>query len=201
MACVDSDIVAAFPAPGNTAKGKPRAAHPGIIVPSPVMRLLLRLTAAGGNAPVEVTVAGLKARIRIGATEVVAKMIDGTYPDYMRVMPERSENLTCTVSLSQIMRLHAAAADVGDAFISRAAEFRPDDGTLSVRGAGDDSVSIPVSFRCSAPEPFGLNLRYVYEQARATPVMRLHGASPRDPFLILGEDPDAVFVIMPMRIF
>lgn len=200
---MDTDIPVTFQPPKIGDSGKPVAAHPGVIMPTPIVKLLLRLTASGRNDPVQIEVYGLKMRICIGLITITAHMIDGSYPDYMRVIPPVSQNVTCTLTNHQISRLAAVAAGVYGPHFSIAAKFCPTNGTISTRENEDGDVSVPAVFDVADgvnAEPFCINVRYLRDQARATPVVKLHWTRKGDPILILTEDPDATFVIMPMLV-
>lgn len=199
LGCVDCETVAPFQAPQEGAKGH----NPGVILPTPVVKLLLRTITRGGNEPLTAEVHGLRARFRIGSTTIIAKLIDGIYPDYRQVMPDLSENIVLKLSEQQVKRLHTASAGISDGFRSTAVKFDASAGKILVSGTEGDEASVPATFSHAkgiTPQSFGLNLRYLRDQARVTPVFRLHGSGPRDPFVILGEDPDATFVLMPMRV-
>lgn len=170
-----------------------------VIVPRTLIAKLKPLLGKGGNEPVTITVQHYKMRIATGAVEIMAKTINGTYPDYTRVIPKPSDNIVATLSRDLINRLARAASGI-DTPYSRT-RFHPEDGTISV-GETESRVSLPISITATGPgamKPFGLDLRYLRDQARVTPVFSLRGNSANDPFRIYGEDPDAMFVLIPMR--
>ncbi len=65
---------------------------PDIIIPSKVVKVLTTLLARH-EGPVDVRISRTSLRVEIGETVVQAKVIDGTFPDYTRVVPTRHDGL------------------------------------------------------------------------------------------------------------
>lgn len=59
---------------------------PGVILSSGTVHILKRLLAKRGDE-IEVELSPTKARFTIGSTVLTTKLIDGTFPDYVRVIP------------------------------------------------------------------------------------------------------------------
>lgn len=61
---------------------------PGVILPRKLVDLFWTLT-KGKSCPetVEIAVSNTKARLKFGNIEILSKLIDGTFPDYQRVIP------------------------------------------------------------------------------------------------------------------
>lgn len=124
---------------------------------------------------------------------ITSKMIDGTYPDYTRVIPTPSDAIAVTVSADALRRFPTASDDCG----GRAIAINGDAGTMSQRDAEGNVVRMPVQ---GHGKPFGINLGYLRAFARQSGTIRLTGTGPGDPFRVLSEDPKLLQVIMPMRV-
>lgn len=148
------------------------------------------------------------ARVSCGAVQIDAKLIDGQFPDYTRVIPKDPARMTMTLSANALRRLHPFATQRSNA-------VRFADGRASMRDQGTDSeVSVPVTmtaldggtpdmqkvYENGRTEAWDFNLSYLLQQARITPTFRADLSSPSDPAVIRGEEPDAMWVLMPMRV-
>lgn len=62
-------------------------AMPGVIVPEKTAKEMAKLCEGAKAAPVRLQVSANAIRLDAGAISIVSKLIDGTYPDYERVIP------------------------------------------------------------------------------------------------------------------
>ena len=67
------------------------AGMPGVIIPRTAVDVLLRLTKGAPNLTLEISDKAVK--VRMPGSEFLCKLIDGTYPDYERVIPQGGETL------------------------------------------------------------------------------------------------------------
>jgi DNA polymerase-3 subunit beta len=149
-----------------------------------------------------------RARVTCGPVQIEGKLIDGQFPDYTRVIPTLPPRMTMTLSANALRRLLPYATQR-----SNAVAFK--DGRATMRSVDlDGEVSVPVQMTVvdgesadmtrtgpgGTTETWGFNLGYLIRQARLTPTFRAELSSPNDPAVIRGEDPDAFWVIMPMRV-
>ncbi|MFC3061824.1 DNA polymerase III subunit beta family protein, partial [Paenirhodobacter populi] len=112
----------------------------GVIVPHTLIAKLKPLLGKGGNEPVAITVQRHKIRISTGTVEVMAKTIDGKYPDYSRVIPAPSDRIVATLSRDLLQRLTRAATGLdGVKNVRIAAKFDPAAGQISA-GRHDGGV-------------------------------------------------------------
>jgi DNA polymerase III subunit beta len=202
LACIDSEVQADFAAL-RAADGTPHSQQQGVIVPRPLVQILHQLTRKGGKEPMQVTAQGQLLSIDLPGISIIAKTIDGTYPDYTRVIPEASSAITAHLTKAQLTRLHRAAAALEDRYQARPARLDIATRRISVAGGDGNSVSLPLQVTAAAgtaQEPFGYDLRYLLAQASATPAFTIRAESRDHPALLLGEDPQATFVLMPMRV-
>ena len=90
------------------------AGMPGVIVPSATVNLIRKLIAKL-KGDVVVSVAPSRVRVTFVGVEVISKTIDGTYPEYERVIP-KDNHLTArldTAALAGAMKRLAAVFDRG----------------------------------------------------------------------------------------
>ena len=71
------------------------------IVPTKMVDLLRRLAERAGE-PVRLAFSGLKMRASFDGFEITSKLIDGTYPDYSRVVPSPDQAYRVTVDPSDL---------------------------------------------------------------------------------------------------
>lgn len=148
------------------------------------------------------------ARAVCGPLTIESKLIDGTFPDYTKVIPKGDARMAITLSATALQRLRPFATQRSNA-------VRFSDGNATLGGAGSDGeVSVPVSmtaqpgmpmhlqkdYENGRTETWGFNLEYLLAQSRLTPTFRAEVTTPSDPARIYGEDPDAMWIIMPMRV-
>ena len=179
------------------------ATMPGVIVPRKAIAELARLL-EDADELVEISVSAAKIRFGFGAGYLASKLIDGSFPDYERVIPKDNNNLlrVDTKDFAQAVdRVSTVSADrtrsvklALEADRLRLAVNNPEAGSaleeLSVDYAGD-------------PIEIGFNARYLLDVAQqidgGTATFRL--ADPSSPSVILDEDDDcALYVLMPLRV-
>jgi DNA polymerase-3 subunit beta len=137
----------------------------GVIIPSRTVHEMIRLAKDAGE--VEIAVSTAKIRMTAGDTVLVSKLIDGTFPDYHRVIP-RDQRLHMTVP-SDGLAAAIGRATVVAAHKLRAARFDLVDDLLSVTvvnaDAGEATAEVDVSTTAEAGAgtaiTIGFNTGYV----------------------------------------
>jgi len=179
------------------------AGMPGIIIPRKTVGELQRLV-EDTDAEVEVELSATKIRFGLGAIVLTSKLIDGTFPDYGRVIPTGNDK-----RLDVDKRDFEAAVDRVSTVSSergRAVKLSLTDGRLVLSVTNPDSGSateeLEVDYR-SEPIDIGFNSRYLLDIAAQIEgdwaVLRL--ADPGSPTLIQDRDSQgALYVLMPMRV-
>ena len=180
------------------------------ILPTGFVRAILTLINPKGNDTVTLAMntARPRARVTCGPVQIDAKLIDGKFPDYTRVVPKDDTRLTMILSGTALRRLLPFASQRSNAVSfcdGRATMKDPDtQGQITVpvqmTAAGDAPRDMARTPPGGNAETWGFNLGYLLSQAVVTPTFRMEVANPNDPARIFGEDPDALFVIMPMRV-
>jgi DNA polymerase III subunit beta len=178
------------------------AAIGGVIVPRKAVRLIEPLLGRH-DGMIDVRATRSRIRFEIGATTVDAKLIDGTFPDYQRVIPDHPDVLS--------IDREALVAAIGRVVTMSSDKARPikmdvasDKVVLTVtspeKGLGTDEVPCQWS---GAPASVGFNARFLLEalgQLTAVNVEGRLGDAKAPTMWRDGEGSPAVFVVMPMRV-
>jgi DNA polymerase-3 subunit beta len=176
---------------------------PGIIVPRKTVAEVQRLI-EDNEAEVTVELSQGKIRFTIGDTVLTSKLIDGTFPDYARVIPLGNDK-ELTVDKKEfeqaVDRVSTVSSERG-----RAVKLSLSNGKLMLSVTNPDSGSateeIEVEYG-SEPLDIGFNSRYLLDIAAQlegeAAVLKL--ADPGSPTLIQDRDTKgALYVLMPMRV-
>ena len=176
---------------------------PGVIVPRKTVGELRKLIEEN-DQPVEVSLSDTKIRFAFNSTELTSKLIDGTFPDYQRVIPagnDKAMTVACEEFSKAVDRVSTISTEK-----SRAVKLALADGTLVLSATSPDAGSATEEIVCDyggdALE-IGFNSRYLLDIAQQiegeqAEFMLSDAASPtivRD----LG-DTSALYVLMPMRV-
>jgi DNA polymerase-3 subunit beta len=178
------------------------AGMPGIIVPRKTVGEVLRLVEDGGEVLVELSQG--KIRLTLASVVLTSKLIDGTFPDYARVIPvgNDKELVVDKKEFEQAVdRVSTVSSERG-----RAVKLSLTNGKLMLSVTNPDSGSaaeeVEVEYG-SEPLDIGFNSRYLLDIAAQidgeSAVLKL--ADPGSPTLIQDRDPKgALYVLMPMRV-
>jgi DNA polymerase-3 subunit beta len=176
---------------------------PGIIVPRKTVGEVQRLI-EDLDAEVEIELSQTKIRFTIGDVVLTSKLIDGTFPDYGRVIPAGNDK-TLIVDKPEF----AAAVDRVSTVSSergRAVKLALSAGKLVLTVTNPDSGSATEELEVeydSDPLDIGFNSRYLLDIAAQIEgdVAMLKLADPGSPTLIQDKDAgNALYVLMPMRV-
>ncbi|WP_026381431.1 DNA polymerase III subunit beta [Afifella pfennigii] len=182
---------------------KGSAEMPGIIVPRKTIGEMQRLL-EDGETEVTVELSDTKIRVTAGSIVLTSKLIDGTFPDYERVIPSGNDK-EMTVAKENfknaVDRVSTIASDRG-----RAVKLSLADGRLVLTvnnpdsGSATDEIDVEYS---GEPLEIGFNSRYLLDIADqlTTEEARFELADPGSPTLIRDKDGgEALYVLMPMRV-
>ncbi|MDE1174787.1 MAG: DNA polymerase III subunit beta [Parvibaculaceae bacterium] len=176
---------------------------PGIIVPRKTVLELQKLL-DGHSADVAISVSETKIRFQFGEVVLTSKLIDGTFPDYSRVIPVNNDRLMQIEG----KRLAEAVDRVSTISTekSRAVKLNIEEGrlTLSVSNpdSGNATEEISVSYD-SPPMEIGFNARYLLDitsQLDGEEATFAFADSNSSTLVKDSEDEDAIYVLMPMRV-
>jgi len=179
------------------------AGMPGVIVPRKTVTELRKLIDETGE---DIVVALSETKIRFAFDDAVmtSKLIDGTFPDYERVIPADNEKVMevdCRQFTAAVDRVSAISTEK-----SRAVKLAVRAGHLTLSASSPDSGNaseeIEVSYSADAME-IGFNSRYLLDITQqiggdAAQFLMSDSASPT----IVREvgDTSALYVLMPMRV-
>lgn len=176
---------------------------PGIIVPRKAVGEVQKLL-EDPDSSVTIELSDTKIRFTVGKVVLTSKLIDGTFPDYNRVIPSGNDKeliLDRAAFASAVDRVSTIASDRG-----RAVKLSLTDGQLVLSVNNPDSGSaeeeIAVGYTAE-PLDIGFNSRYLLDitnqlSADETTFML---ADPGSPTLIREKtQTGALYVLMPMRV-
>ena len=176
---------------------------PGVIVPRKTVGELRKLL-DDDDADIAVSVSETKLRFATAEIALTSKVIDGTFPDYGRVIPTGNAK-RLEVDAGDFAKAVDRVATVSQER-SRAVKLALDEDrlVLSVNSpdSGTATEELVVAYADDALE-IGFNAKYLLEIAgqidRENAVIMLNGSG--DPALVReGTDASAVYVVMPMRV-
>lgn len=176
---------------------------PGVIVPRKTIAELIKLI-EDGVQQIEISLSETKIKFVCGGAVLISKLIDGTFPDYDRVIPSGNDKI-----MEVDGKLFAVAVDrvsVISSEKSRGIKLSLKAGklTLSATSAEQGSATEELEVKYAAdPVEIGFNSRYLLDmmaqvEGEAAQFVFADSQSPalvRDP-----ADVGALYVIMPMRV-
>jgi len=176
---------------------------PGVIVPRKTVQELNRLL-DDSTADVRVGVSASKVRFEIGGITLTSKLIDGTFPDYARVIPQSNDKemrIRIAEFISAVDRVSTIVSDRGRAV---KLSLAPGQLVLSVTNpeGGSATEELDAEYTDDALE-IGFNARYLLDIASElegdTALFKL--ADPSAPTIVHDDDDaHALYVLMPMRV-
>jgi DNA polymerase-3 subunit beta len=176
---------------------------PGVIVPRKTVGEIQKLL-EDPETEVNVALSDTKIRITIGNVVLTSKLIDGTFPDYERVIPKANDKELKVQKADferAVDRVSTISSDRGRAVKLSLAD---DKMVLAVNNpdSGSATDELPVGYEAE-PLEIGFNSKYLLDIAGQLTgeeaVFRL--ADPGSPTLIQdAKEADAVYVLMPMRV-
>jgi DNA polymerase-3 subunit beta len=182
---------------------KGAAGMPGVIVPRKTVNELHRLI-EGSDAEVEIGVSDTKIRFALDGAEIASKLIDGTFPDYERVIPtgnDKEMEVNRRIFTEAVDRVSAISSEK-----SRAVKLKLGRNTLELSATsaenGSASEEIEVAYQGPGLE-IGFNARYLLDiaQQMSGDTVRLAMADAASPTVLVdAADAAGLYVLMPMRV-
>jgi DNA polymerase-3 subunit beta len=176
---------------------------PGVIVPRKTVGEVQRLI-EDNAAEAAVELSQGKIRFTIGAVTLTSKLIDGTFPDYARVIPLGNDKELVVDKAefeAAVDRVSTVSSERGRAV---KLSLSPGKLTLSVTNPDSGSATEELEIEYDAdPLDIGFNSRYLLDIAAQlegeAAVLKL--ADPGSPTLIQDRtNTGALYVLMPMRV-
>jgi len=183
------------------------AGMPGIIVPRKTVPELRKLVDEGEDE-VQVALGETKIRCAIGEAALTSKLIDGTFPDYDRVIPVNNDKILdveCKEFADAVDRVSTISTER-----SRAVKLALDRGNLVVSATSPENGTaveeLEVRYQ-NTPIEIGFNSRYlldITEQIEGEYV-QFQMADAGSPTIVRDAAPEAnganaLYVLMPMRV-
>lgn len=177
---------------------------PGIIIPTGVVKRVLKLF---GDGDVEIEVAETRIRFSSdgpdGPLVLASKVIDGTFPDYQRIIPDGEGQIVEVARADLLAALRRATAFATE----KAVKLTMVPELLTIQASTIDAAELAEDMDAAewsgAPGEVGVNAAYLAEALdhlsgdRVAIVI----ADAASPLLVRSPaDPDALAVVMPVRI-
>lgn len=176
----------------------------GVIIPRKTVTMLCKVMEAGNADKITVQLSDTRAVFTLGNVKITSKLIDGTFPDYARVVPQGNDKvMVCDREELKDAVDRLATVSTSD---RRSAKFALTPGklTLSVVNpdAGSGTEELDVTYD-SDPLEIGFNSKYIFDilDKVESDQAEFRFADPGSPVLITGVNkPNDTFVAMPMRV-
>jgi DNA polymerase-3 subunit beta len=176
---------------------------PGVIVPRKAVTELRRLLDDAEGA-IEISLSDTKMQFTTDGVELTTKLIDGTFPDYQRVIPagnDKSLSLDSKEFAHAVDRVSTISADKTRAVKLNVAK---DKLTLSVINPDSGTATEDLGATYSAdPLEIGFNARYLLDvtgQIEGKDVRFLLSDAGSPTIIEDSEDERTLYVLMPMRV-
>jgi DNA polymerase-3 subunit beta len=179
------------------------AGMPGVIVPRKTVQELRKLLDEM-EQDVTIALSDTKIRFSFGSTVLTSKLIDGTFPDYDRVIPtgnDRVLEVPCKQFAEAVDRVSTISTEK-----SRAVKLAVDKGSLVLSATspenGTATEELEVSYN-APPLEIGFNSRYLLDIAEQIEGdgARFDMADAASPTVVRDTaDGSALYVLMPMRV-
>ncbi|OYU68820.1 MAG: DNA polymerase III subunit beta [Alphaproteobacteria bacterium PA2] len=179
------------------------AGSPGVIVPRKTINEARRLLEDAGES-LDLALSPQKVRFEFGGAALTSKVIDGNFPDYVRVIPRDNDKVMMVDNKLFAQAVDRVATISAEKSRSVRMAIEPGRVILTVRNmeAGQAVEEIEVDYAGDSFE-LSFNARYlldVTDQITADQAEFRFGG-PNDPALVLDPtDPDVRYVLMPLRV-
>jgi DNA polymerase III subunit beta len=176
---------------------------PGVIVPRKTVLEVVKLF-EGVEGAVEVSLSAAKIRFAAGDLVLTSKLIDGTFPDYERVIPRNNDKtleLDTKAFASAVDRVSTISMEKG-----RAVKLQIGGNKVVLTVNNPDSGSAEEEVACAYgadPLEIGFNSRYLMDVAgqMKSDGMQFLLADAGSPTIVRDPgDEQALYVLMPMRV-
>lgn len=176
---------------------------PGIIVPNKMLDEMRRAL-GDTKAPVELRTNGQRIGLTTDGVELISKLVDGTFPDYVRVIPrDNAKAIDLDVDLFGAV-VNRAQLVSDDKVRGVRLAFEAGRLNVSCRGGNADEASEDIDVDYDGePIVVGFNAKYVKDMLGHIQgeKVTLRLDNPSAPALALDSgDPRAMHVLMPLRV-
>jgi DNA polymerase-3 subunit beta len=164
----------------------------------------LRKLVEEGEEEVQIALGETKIRCAIGEAALTSKLIDGTFPDYDRVIPANNDKILeveCKEFAEAVDRVSTISTER-----SRAVKLAIEQGNLVVSATSPENGTaleeLEVRYQ-SSPMEIGFNSRYLLDITEQIDgeYAQFKMSDAGSPTIVCDrEDASALFVLMPMRV-
>ena len=176
---------------------------PGIIVPRKTVGELRRLLDDAEGA-IEISLSDTKIQFSFGSLELTSKLIDGTFPDYQRVIPAGNDKVLSVESKDFAQSVDRVSTISADKTRAVKLNISKDKVTLSVVNPESGTATEELGATYSAsPIEIGFNARYLLDitgQMESKEVRFLLSDAGSPAIIEDTEDSRTLYVLMPMRV-
>ncbi len=180
---------------------------PDVIVPRKAVAELRKLLEEASEGNVQIDLSPSKIRFALGGeggVVLTSKLIDGTFPDYSRVIPTGNDKLLRVDPKSLFAGVDRVATIATEKTRAVKMGLEADKVTLTVTSPDNGNAVEEVSSQYSSdPIEIGFNASYLKDilQQLGSSTVELHFADAGAPTLIReNEKSAALYVLMPMRV-
>ena len=177
-----------------------QAEFPGIIIPRKIVGELRKLQAD----EVTVHISATKLRVTAGDVVLLSKVIDGTFPDYTRVVPQSNTNLFTANADNMKAASDLVALMSSERTKAVRMSFAGGECKLEVAGADSNKGCEVVAVDQDGEDMvIGFSAKYLADALAHvdSEVVRLQLGGSGDPAIIRPDGDDSVlFIVMPMRV-
>jgi DNA polymerase-3 subunit beta len=177
---------------------------PDVIVPRKCIAELRKLLDERGDSRVQVDLSASKIRFTLGSAILTSKLIDGTFPDYSRVIPTANDKLLKIDPRAFEQGVDRVATIATEKTRAVKMALEKDKITLSVTSPENGTAAEEVEGQYASDGfEIGFNARYLLDILSEIDgdVVELHLADSSAPTLIRENDKaTALYVLMPMRV-
>jgi len=177
---------------------------PGIILPRKGVSEVHRLVSEESDGVVKIELSDAKIRFSLGSVVLTSKVIDGTFPEYQRVIPTENHK-KLVIDRSAFSGAVDRVATISSER-SRAVKLALGSGQVLVSVHNPDSGSaedeLAADYSDEALE-IGFNARYLLDitgQLTSSQAIFMFADASAPTLIRDGEQSDALYVLMPMRV-
>jgi DNA polymerase-3 subunit beta len=176
---------------------------PGVIIPRKTVAELRRLLDDADGA-IELSLSDTKIQFNFNGLELTSKLIDGTFPDYQRVIPTSNDKVLSVESREFAQSVDRVSTISADKTRAVKLNISKDKVTLSVVNPESGTATEELGATYSAsPIEIGFNARYLLDitgQIEGTEVRFLLSDAGSPTIIEDTEDARTLYVLMPMRV-
>ncbi len=179
---------------------------PGVIVPRKTCETLHKLM-KGKECPEDVTITVKDSAIHFafGNVSLRSKNIDGTFPDYMRVIPTQNDKLATLEASTMLEAIESVSLISNERSRAVKLEFSGNNCRLIVNNpdSGSAKADVTCAYDCDGME-IGFNAKYlteiIVEAAGKSGNFHMELAEAGSPARVTGQRAGWLAVLMPMRV-